>query len=668
MKTRRTNQPLELEDREDLERYIYGASPDDLTLEEMRDDAMQAYGGQIVANKHPSIPHNSNGDEQAFADRSFIGSFNKGLPRQSGGGAGSEFLPVDDEFLRFRRSTHTSNFFAGPDVPQLGPYNGTWRVANNDTGLRGWEAPESGQTLEPHGPDSHSVTMAAAPQLESDQLAFEIAEVYWLALLRDVPLTEFNDNPQGLTSGCGASNDATIADAVADLNAMAYAIGGFKEAAAEAAGIYSRSRQTDENGALTPGNIFRGATPGDLRGPYLSQFMLLGAPQPAGGAQAASIPAIRSGKIGYGAQTISQKFQPHLACLDHMTDRQSFLDVQEGARVGGNLFESGARFITTPRDMATYVHYDALYQAYLNACLMLLGFRAPVDPGIAAHNNLNAPVGSDLRNVTEGFALFGGPHVLNLVTEVATRALKAVRYQKFNVHCRLRPEAVGGVIEFNPHGVGAALQGKLSANLQTRVRAWNRFQNSQANFNQRTGLDATKVTGAGIVDEESLLLPMAFSEGSPMHPAYGAGHATVAGACVTMLKAFFDTDAVFVRDRQPAPDAIRIIPRADYEADTTRYKPISYVASANGASLTQFNLDEPLTVGDELNKLAANISIARNMAGVHFYTDYIDSLIMGEEVAIRTLSESFSAFPFYPLAVRPNLTIPKFLGGHERIG
>ena len=25
-----------------------------------------------------------------------------------------------------------------------------------------------------------------------------------------------------------------------------------------------------------------------------------------------------------------------------------------------------------------------------------------------------------------------------------------------------------------------------------------------------------------------------------MHPAYGAGHATVAGACVTILKAFFD--------------------------------------------------------------------------------------------------------------------------------
>lgn len=33
------------------------------------------------------------------------------------------------------------------------------------------------------------------------------------------------------------------------------------------------------------------------------------------------------------------------------------------------------------------------------------------------------------------------------MTEVATRALKAVRFQKFNIPRRLRPEAVGGHIE-----------------------------------------------------------------------------------------------------------------------------------------------------------------------------------------------------------------------------
>lgn len=38
---------------------------------------------------------------------------------------------------------------------------------------------------------------------------------------------------------------------------------------------------------------------------------------------------------------------------------------------------------------------------------------------------------------------------------------------------------------------------------------------------------------------------------------------------------------------------------------------------------------EPVTISGELNKLAANISIARNMAGVHYYADYYESLRMG---------------------------------------
>ena len=44
-----------------------------------------------------------------------------------------------------------------------------------------------------------------------------------------------------------------------------------------------------------------------------------------------------------------------------------------------------------------------------------------------------------------------------------------------------------------------------------------------------------------------------------------------------------------------------------------------------------------LTVGGELNKVAANIAIGRNMAGVHWRTDYSESVTLGEEVAIGIL-------------------------------
>jgi hypothetical protein len=36
------------------------------------------------------------------------------------------------------------------------------------------------------------------------------------------------------------------------------------------------------------------------------------------------------------------------------------------------------------------------------------------------------------------------------------------------------------------------------------------------------------------------LLPMAYPEGCPTHPAYPAGHACIVGAGVTVLKAFFN--------------------------------------------------------------------------------------------------------------------------------
>jgi hypothetical protein len=44
-------------------------------------------------------------------------------------------------------------------------------------------------------------------------------------------------------------------------------------------------------------------------------------------------------------------------------------------------------------------------------------------------------------------------------------------------------------------------------------------------------------------------------------------------------------------------------------------------------------------VGNELNKLASNIALGRNMAGVHYRSDYVDSLKLGEQVAISILED-----------------------------
>jgi hypothetical protein len=129
------------------------------------------------------------------------------------------------------------------------------------------------------------------------------------------------------------------------------------------------------------------------------------------------------------------------------------------------------------------------------------------------------------------------------------------------------------------------------------------------------------------------LLPQAFPEGAPTHPSYGAGHATVSGACATILKAWFDESDVF------DPNVVNL-PAANPKLAELRENRQPKVPNAAGVGLDNLPLpDPPLTVGGELNKLAANISLGRNAAGVHWRSDYTESVKLGEEIAIRILQE-----------------------------
>ena len=47
-----------------------------------------------------------------------------------------------------------------------------------------------------------------------------------------------------------------------------------------------------------------------------------------------------------------------------------------------------------------------------------------------------------------------------------------------------------------------------------------------------------------------------------------------------------------------------------------------------------------LTVGGELNKIASNVALGRNTAGVHWRSDGTESLKLGEQVAINLLREA----------------------------
>jgi hypothetical protein len=348
------------------------------------------------------------------------------------------------------------------------------------------------------------------------------------------------------------------------------------QAAAADLSKLSDFRGPKAGGKVTTGTLFRGITAGDTTGPFLSQFLLK--------------------PVGYGPQLIDQRVRTIAPGIDYLTDFGAWLQVQNGFQPnGGDQFTNGVTYIRNGRDLANWVHHDVLFQAGLNAINVLLD-------GTVKKMSLNRsnPYFSSLTQ--DGFGTFGDPYITAMVPEVASIALKSVWFQKWYIHRRLRPEAFGGLVHNR-------LANKINYPLHNDV------------------LNSDAMT-AVFKKYNSYLLPQAYPEGSPLHPSYGAGHATVAGASVTILKAYFDESTVIPDPVVPAADGLTLVPYTGPDADR-------------------------LTVGGELNKLAANVAMGRNFAGIHWRTDYASSLMLGEEVAIRmlmdmklTYNEDFQGYTF----------------------
>jgi hypothetical protein len=403
-------------------------------------------------------------------------------------------------------------------------------------GTRTLNGPQGGYAFDLEGTDAYQFgapLVPPAPALASDLNAAELLEHYWASLLRDVPFTQYASNPIAIA------------------------------AAAETSGIPVYQGPRNSSGHVTPDLLFRGAFPGETLGPYISQFFVM--------------------PTFFGQQPITQQQVTYLPNIDYMTDFASWLLVQNGADTGlRNQSDPQLRFEHDGRGISAWTHTDVLYQAYLVAFLVLNTIRAPLNPG-------NPYIGSNTEN---GFGTFGGPDIAGTLTEMATRALKAVWYQKWQVHLRARPEATGGLVHLIKTGQADKTDGKLS----------NIILNShglQQSFNKYG----------------TWLLSQAFPEGCPTHPSYPTGHGTVGGACITVLKFFFDGNFVIPNPVVPTDDGFSLVP---------------YTGSDAGQ----------LTVNGELNKLGHNVSFGHGIhAGIHWRTDTDVSLKLGEAVALSVLHD-----------------------------
>jgi hypothetical protein len=301
--------------------------------------------------------------------------------------------------------------------------------------------------------------------------------------------------------------------------------------------------------------LFRGPTPGARVGPYISQFLLRDIP----------MSPIR----------VPNKIRTATAGRDYMTTEAEWLNIQNGQLAGVNTFEAAPRYVLSGRDLGEYVHKDFTYQVGLCAAIMLLKMSAPLDGGIPYHYSLTQ----------SGFVTFGASDIFHLVSTVANLALKGTWYQKWLVHRRARPEEIGGRVH-----------------LQLAKKSETPFHRD---ILESEALDLTHQK------QGTWLLSQSYPEGSPAHPAYPAGHAVLAGACATVLKACFAESWVLPNPVVPSKDGLSLVPYKGPE----------------------------LTVGGELDKLAENVAFGRNFAGVHWRSDGIEGIRYGEAFVIAYLRE-----------------------------
>jgi hypothetical protein len=467
----------------------------------------------------PTPPQISNGDETRYPN--FIGNFSQGLPHDSIG----EVDPAAYKALLRAVDTGRPSDFAKI------PLGGTVKLSG----------PQGGLAYDLEGTDSGQLTIPPSPRLASAERAGEMVEDYWMALARDIPFSLYGEEP-------------ITAAALVDLNKL------------------SDFKGPKIKGQTTAATLFRGITPGDLIGPFLSQFFLL--------------------PMSFGTLSIVQKFNTYAPNTDYMTDFASWLAVQTGKGPFPANVISGTSYIKNGRDLGAWVHSDISFQAYLFAAQWLLTHGATLNPGnpyLASKNQV-------------GVQTFGSQYILDLLGEVTNRALKAMWYQKWFVHRTLRPAKFGGLVHNTITGVAKYPINREVLNSQAVAQTFAKYG--------------------------TYLLPAAYPEGGPQHPSYGEGHGVIAGACVTALKAFFDDTFVLPSPIVAADDGQTLVP---------------YTGADGGQ----------ITVGGELNKLASNVALGRDMAGVHWRSDAREALLLGEAVTISilrdqrpTYNEPFDGFTF----------------------
>lgn len=430
-------------------------------------------------------PHPNNGDEARYPNK--IGTATKGLKHDAQGHVDPDSYAFFLKALRSRRHEDFEKIILG----------GTRLLAD----------PQGPLTTALVGASNAQLAIPAAARLDSAALAAEHIEIYWQALLRDVPFSEYHDD----------THNPLVLAAVEELNRL------------------SEYRGPRINGKVTPQTLFRSTAlyvdyqadrtgkkgkyvvpPETLKGPYISQFLLR--PVPAWGTfpEQAQLRPIQTAGEAFG------------------TTYEEWLAIRNGIDTGrGITTEGGRRHVINGRDLAWIARNSG--PTYLHALQILLAAPAsdPLAGGIGAPlNPANPYVGSTAQSTGSSFS---SSFIQGLIALAASLAIKTSYYQNWYVDRRLRPEDYGGLVH------------KVLAN--------------GADYPIHPDILSSDAVARTFTEFGSYLLPLANNVGAPTHPGYPSGATISAATPVTLLKAWFDERYVIPNPVQVDPaDPTKLIP------------------------------------------------------------------------------------------------------------
>jgi membrane-associated phospholipid phosphatase len=415
--------------------------------------------------------------------------------------------------------------------------------------------------IELEGKYKSSFVIPPAPSITSLTAAAEILEVYVMALLR-------NYNFHILDPECiFYDNIPTEAKTYRDTLIGYLNLPGIKG--------HLPYQEFDSNNNITKDTLFRGIARGDLIGPYVSQFFYY--------------------ETAIGNLKLEQKYQ----CLDlsenivpdisnskyHFGKTEQYFNEIWNGGLKSSALQTKTKYMTTILDLAMYINRDQIWEAiFVTASLFL---------------SRGIPIGFHTKKRSPGFARFvnlGPVDLYNLMTKATKLAMNSTWVWKWS-QLRPRPEEMA-----------------------YQIHLAKTHNDSTVNFPEEL-LNNPILQEIAKYNNGKYLMPLGYSQGSPFHPSYPGGHATIAAAMVTIMKAWFNCDCLI-----PA-----VVP------DMTGDNLVMYKLKNNDDI-------QYLRIEDELEKIVTNCSHSRNMAGIHYRSDTEVGISIGEQAAISVLEDEVNKY------------------------